>query len=205
MLAILILSAVLSVALGILYIILIELQINQNARESYKAFYAAETGLECAQFYYRHAHPTLPGPNFWDPKAPCFGADDTDTACYISGSSVVFCNGNRVTNFTTSVPANSCEGEPVGWLRDDCNAAGIVNNPRDYDFDIENPESLKPGIFTHVRIHAVRLKSVDEGLGVKVLIESRGRNKDTEGAVNRTRAYCASANDVKYCPPDQQP
>ena len=74
LLAVLFLSASLSIALGIFYVVYIQLQINRTARDSHVAFFSADAGKECALYYYQR----FPGGDvslggFWNPTNPCNG------------------------------------------------------------------------------------------------------------------------------------
>ena len=90
LLTVLILSASLSIALGIFYIIFVQLQISRGAKESYRALYAADTGKECALFYryrYNNTNPLNIDVNggFWSSDNPCEGASTCKVRCAGSG------------------------------------------------------------------------------------------------------------------------
>ncbi len=70
LLAVLFLSAGLSIALGIFYIVYVQLQINRGARDSYLAFFAADAGKECVLYYLQKVGNPKDG-GFWSPEKPC--------------------------------------------------------------------------------------------------------------------------------------
>ncbi len=102
LLAVLFLTASLSISLGIFYIVLVQLQINRSARDSHIAFYAADTIKECAAYYREYVGKVdvdndidERGRNeggFWSPDYPCSGGN-----CASSYAAPV-CNGLSVLN-----------------------------------------------------------------------------------------------------------
>jgi hypothetical protein len=77
---VLFLTAGLSISLGIFYIVLVQLQINRGARESHKAFYAADIAKECAAYYRNYVNAAMTG-GFWSADSPCGGIPGNGTAC----------------------------------------------------------------------------------------------------------------------------
>lgn len=78
LLAVLFLSAALSIALGIFYIVYVQLQINRSARESHLALFSADAGKECALYYFQNYEQENPDSDstlggFWNPENPCLG------------------------------------------------------------------------------------------------------------------------------------
>lgn len=70
LLAIIITTAALSLALGINSLLIGQLKLGQSARDSQIAFSAADAGKECALFYLWRATDS-PGTSFWSPVNPC--------------------------------------------------------------------------------------------------------------------------------------
>ncbi|MEK7649927.1 MAG: hypothetical protein AAB367_03155 [Patescibacteria group bacterium] len=104
LLAVLFLTAGLSISLGIFYIVFVQLQINRAARDSHVAFYAADTMKECAAYYREYAgyidvpsdtdeSPYFRG--FWSPRYPCGDADGDGSDCAVNINAPM-CNGFRV-------------------------------------------------------------------------------------------------------------
>lgn len=165
LLTVLILAASLSVALGIFYIVFIQLQISRGAKESYIALYSAYTGEECA-LYYRYRYPNVnpeSGPDsggFWSPDKAC----DGNVPCRVQ------CGG------TPDTPPILVSVQPL--------AGGLQGNT--YTFDID-----KNDICTTVNVRVE--KKVSGGVPfIETLVDAKGKNScaSTNFLVNRTIQYC---------------
>jgi len=92
--SLLIISIVLSVSLGVADLIIRELTLSSIGKESQKAFYAADTGIECAMFWdVQKDHFDKLG----DYKLDCAGKKDIDNDV---GKGVIFFGGSTTTSFT---------------------------------------------------------------------------------------------------------
>ena len=82
LLAVIFLSIALAITLGIFYVVFVQLQLNRSAKDSHLAFFAADTGVECALWYqYRQGIGSSGG--YWNPQNPCLsgGASCGPIAC----------------------------------------------------------------------------------------------------------------------------
>lgn len=184
LLAVLILSSVLSVALGIFYVILVQIQINQNARESYKAFYSAETGLECALFYFGRASIVEPT-NYWGAEA--------STACFdgnCAGTPVVCGNDIQVVGWTDT------DINPAGGT--ECSPADFCQDGHVYTFTLQPAGAGDPPVYADVEVRSYLFDDIDgpqiTGRFTKTVITSRGKNELTARPVNRTLTICRAGH-----------
>ncbi len=181
LLAILILASVLSIALGIFNVILIELKINQNARESYKAFYNALTGLECAQYYHVRATGTI-GKSFWDPDSPpCSGTP----TCTIT----ITCNGQSIIATLTDLTGDT-------MLCDPSETSAGCKKLYEYKFSIPNTSNPLQFI-AQLKIQAMRFTNIISN-GSSIKIESFGRSGGV-APVNRTILFCKDDSGSTLC------
>lgn len=168
LIAVVILSAAISIALGISYIVFSELQINRGARESYKAFFSAESGRECALYYHWGNQVEFSGDiSYWNPDDPCRGDCNALPACL--GNSV------SVNNIVT-------------WHQ---HITGGGFDYHQFEFDLVDLNSPKR-ICASVNIKSTRTVGAS-GEPIKVyLFESLGTNCAASGpaAVNRTIETC---------------
>jgi len=196
LLAIMITTAALAIALGILNIIIGQLTISRDARESHVALYSADVGKECALYYLYHGTPAPRG-SYWHPLTPCN-----------NGACAVECVGNNI-----SVASTINRIFPL--LPD-------VYNEHIFSFQLRvNPvtggpvTSRSPGVCTNVTVRSQKFESgilSDINCGaliggrsyIRTIIESDGYSScpvGVPGGVNRT-IRAIDRNDQDLCPND---
>lgn len=191
-LAILILSAALGVALSIFNVIFVQLQINKGARESYKAFYSADAAKECVLYYVKKVN-TQFGGGFWNPEEPC----GSDSANGIPSNCHINCGG--LTNIV--VTQGSLQSGAA------CTALGVpssvsltgetLRSCRHYSFVLQNSPICTPA----VGVDAVEYNdSSNLPSSVVTIITAEGNNSCTNASVTRTLQICDSPDPLSYCP-----
>ena len=138
LLAVVITATALAIALGIFSIVYGQIIISRAAKESYLAFYSADTGMECALYYLGRKDSSVPGRNYWEPDDPCFIG--TGGTCDIK------CAGTSATGFLAS--------PSVGTVATQSVYNGGIMDQRTFDFNLYKAPSppTSPGVCSSVHI-----------------------------------------------------
>jgi hypothetical protein len=194
LLSVLILTVTLSIALGIFYIVLIQLQLNRSTLASHLAFFNANTGIECARYYNLRQGIPFPFPgqvDFWDAAAPC----TTPGSPGLPGggscnSSLITCAGGTVKSLVVTALGQTTSSQGLG-----------LNPGPHFQYDVEIDEGdacVSLVIDSDYRLY-------DPGGGPithkRTLISSRGKSTCSADAdaVNRTIELC-TAGVEEDCP-----
>ncbi len=94
LLSVLITSIILGIAIGFPVFIMRELAISAVGRESQKAFFAADSGVECVLY--------------WDNKQNAFATTTTTTLISCAGSNYRVGGSSGISNFTLNFANGSC-------------------------------------------------------------------------------------------------
>lgn len=186
LLAVIITTAVLSIALGIYSLLFGQLKLGQSARESGVAFFSADAGKECALYYLWRA-PTPSGESFWSSADPCGGA--------ASGTCKVECYGALFP--VTYTPANGAvTDEYIYTFRAQRNPIGGDGSPY---WDRAN------GVCADVEVRS-KIFACTEASYRRTVIESHGYSYCSgavSGGVNRTLQIVDRGGETKLkCPAD---
>ncbi len=180
LLAVLFLTAGLSISLGIFYTVLVQLQINRSARDSHKAFYAANTIKECAAYYRLRVNDGANGEGgLWKPENTCAGGLST---CVLTAT--IECNGADVFHDTNIVGASYDEVS----VQDHDTAEDDKKHV--FKFSIN-----KDNICADVTITSIQHIGADTSEWVSVETQADGFSScDKKLAVNRSLLECVDTN-----------
>jgi len=151
----LIVSLILSVALSIVHITLVELTLSSSGRDSQFAFYNADTGLECA-LYYEYNIADSGGETFFEvagqggedvESIECDGVSPTNNPDVDSGGPT----GTTTTRFSIdSSPGKGCFDVTIHKKRrtDNVFATNVFIESRGYSTcDASNPRRVERGLY----------------------------------------------------------
>jgi len=124
--AILITSIVLAISLGIFNIIIKEVQLSASSQESQKAFYAADTGAECALY--------------WDIQGRAFATSSQESITCADESVMV--GGGFISDFSLTLANGSCVDVNV----DKSGVQTIVSSRGHNTCDINDPRRVERGL-----------------------------------------------------------
>ena len=195
LLAVLFLTASLSISLGIFYIVFVQLQINRAARESHKAFYAANTAKECVLYYQNYVgEPSDYG--FWDIANPCDGPLD-GSGC-IDNAKIPVCFDEQVYK-TSSIRVSP----PTNIRGVDYNAPGDAALPPGPN--VEGPDHIfkftikKDETCADVTV-TTRRRMIAGFPQTRIITVADGFSScDTRTAVNRSVQACISSDPADNC------
>jgi len=171
LLAIIFLTIALSITLGIFHVVLVQFELNRNAKDSHIAFFAGDTGLECA-LYYLNAQGAPDGHGYWNPSDVCLAGSDPCGGVYP-------CVCGQI----------ACVDDPSVDVR----ALGRVSTGVGYETTLEF-DFASDGLCSLVRI-VTKLDGNPGDEYIKTEIESAGKSScSSSEAVNRTVAACITSD-----------
>ena len=155
--AILTISVLIAVGISMLDIAIRELVISSSGRDSQFAFYAADSGIECALF--------------WDLRASATSAFATSTPVSI------LCNGQSITTASQSVPTNPIVSSRIG--------GGGNANPTSIFYLNFNSGATPLPYCAIVTVTKTEDRTIPANAYILTKIESRGYNSCASGNLRR--------------------
>ncbi|MEK7643656.1 MAG: pilus assembly PilX N-terminal domain-containing protein [Patescibacteria group bacterium] len=218
LLAVLIVGSAIFLASNIAFLTIGQLKISQSARDSHRAFFSADAGLECARLYFARRDTVDATESFWDSADPCNDAN-TDNECAGTPSTVCACNGDAgapTIDPVTGNPADiACAGVPIDVELVDYTEVDVSPDPfcftpnyhdAKYRFRIDTPE-----VCAFVEVEStVPYLSADscniDAEAPQIIITSDGRSSCSGGSNVVSRVLrgveCAVGADDTLCQPE---
>jgi len=160
--AVLVSSVLISIGISIFNITVKELTLSSSGRESQFAFYAADTGMECALY--------------WDFKA------NTPSTMFAYSTSTE--SEGQWRKDIVSADDPTCVASTPGYLAGQFNAPVISGNTATTDFQLEIPNT-NAGVNAPYCTKVTVKKDQGAMLGQQTIIESRGYNSGCSDLTNQ--------------------